>query len=152
MQKNIFPLTFVFALLTFFQVSAQTDSLRLKSSFESRYQAESIYVTLTGYRKNDKLYDIGAIGGKMKNEFTASPDAIPIFEKYQRQRKWTLLFSGIQLATEITALTTKNKSLRTGLLIGAGATSIVIIPLFLASNKNLSKAVWIRNRDVLNKP
>lgn len=107
-------------------------------------------MTLTGYMKNDKLYDIGATGGKMKKEFTASPDAIPIFKKYQRQRKWTLLFSGIQLATEITALTTKNKSLRTGLLIGGGATSVVIIPLFLASNKNLSKAVWIRNGAILN--
>ncbi|MEO6133490.1 MAG: hypothetical protein ABIQ02_16740 [Saprospiraceae bacterium] len=150
MKKSIPALFISIMVVSTYAVSAQSDTLDRESKADSKYTKEAIYLTMTGYVKNNKHYDIGVVGGKLKKELIISPEAIPTFEKYQRQRKWTLLFSGIQLAAEITALITKDKSLRTGLLIGAGATSVVIIPLFLSSNKNLSKAVWIRNGAVLN--
>ena len=117
---------------------------------QTRYEKETIYITMTGYMKNNKAYDIGLTGGKLKKEMMVSPEAVVVFEKFQHQRGWTYLFSGLQLAAEITSLTTKDKKLRTGMLIGAGVMSGIIIPLYIGSSKNLSKAVWIRNGAVLN--
>lgn len=79
-----------------------------------------------------------------------SPDAVIVFKKFQHQRNWLFLISGLELATSIAALTSKNKHLKTGMLISGAALSVISIPLYIGSVNNENKAVWLRNRDVLN--
>jgi hypothetical protein len=61
----------------------------------------------------------------------------------------TLVFAGLQLATQIAAFTSRDKSTRTGLFIGAGVISVVSVPIYIGSQKNLNHAIWIRNGAVL---
>ena len=129
-------------MFTFSTLNAQQDDT---------YNTETIYLTFSGFVKNNKPVGMGISGKELKKELMVSPDALIMFKKYQRKRNWTFVFSGLQLATEITALTTKNKSLKTGLLIGGGALSAFTIPLYIGSMNNINKAVWLRNRDVLKK-
>lgn len=136
-----------------FSLEAQlSDSTFNRSEVDLRDQTESIYLRFSTYIKDDKAYPIGIMGGGIKQEFAISPDAMGAFKAYQKQKKWSLVCTGIQLVTQIAAFTTKDKSLRTGLLIGAGAVSVINVPLYIGSNNNLSRAVWIRNRDVLKHP
>ena len=134
-------LVLLLCLLTFNALNAQQDST---------YSTETIYLTFSGFVKNNKHVGMSISGKELKKELMVSPDALIMFKKYQRKRNWTFVFSGLQLATEITAFTTKNKSLKTGLLIGGGALSAFTIPLYIGSMNNINKAVWLRNRDVLN--
>ncbi|MGB4848250.1 MAG: hypothetical protein WBP41_10055 [Saprospiraceae bacterium] len=131
-------------------VSAQqNDSLPQTITPVSKYQAETIYLTFSGFIKNGKADDMGLSGGKLKKEMMISPDAVIVFKKFQHQRNWLFLISGLELATSITALTSKNKSLKTGMLISGAALSVISIPLYIGSINNENKAVWLRNRDVL---
>ena len=123
----------------------------LKAQQDTTYNTETIYLTFSGFVKNNKQVGMGLSGKELKQELMVSPDALIMFKKYQHKRNWTFVFSGLQLATEIVALTTKNKSLKTGLLIGGGALSAFTIPLYIGSMTNINKAVWLRNRDVLKK-
>ena len=113
------------------------------------YQSESIYLQLGTYTKNGLKYDIGIIGGRLKHEMLVSPEAMAVFKKYQKQKTWSLVCAGAQLVTQVAAFTTRDKSRRTALHISGGAISIVSIPLYFGSYKNLNKAVWIRNGAVL---
>ncbi len=127
----------------------QNDSLVSKDSLSLRYKAETIHLRFATYVKDDSVYNIGIVGEVLKHEMVISPAAMEVYKKYQKQKRWTFAFAAAQLALEVAAFTTKNKSRRTGLFIGAGAVSIVTIPLFFGSTKNLNKAVWIRNGEVL---
>jgi hypothetical protein len=132
-------------------VSAQhNDSIPQSPVSVSKYQTETIYLTFSGFIKNGKADDMGLSGGKLKKEMMVSPDALIVFKKFQHQRNWIFLFSGLQLATSIAALTTKNKHLKTGMLISGAGLSVISIPLYIGSINNENKAVWLRNRDVLS--
>ena len=132
-------------------LSAQQDTSEInKDSLALKYKTETIYMQLSTYTKNNQKYDIGMTGGGMKNEMMLSPDAMPYFKKYQKQKIWTLVCTGIQVVMEVAAFTTHDKSRRTALHIGGGVVSLVTIPLYFGSYKNLNKAVWIRNGDVLS--
>jgi hypothetical protein len=128
----------------------QKDSIPQTSAPLSKYQAETIYLTFSGFIKNGKADEMGLSGGKLKKEMMVSPDALIVFRKFQHQRNWIFLFSGLQLATSIAAFTTKNKSTKTGMLISGAALSVISIPLYIGSVNNENKAVWLRNRDVLS--
>lgn len=149
--KLIQPLLALILIALTAPVSAQqNDSLFQSKTPTSKYQAETIYLTFTGFVKNGKAEEMGLTGGKLKKEMMVSPDAVIVFSKFQRQRNWIFLLSGLQLATSITALTTKNKSLKTGMLVSGAALSVISIPLYIGSVNNENKAVWLRNRDVLS--
>ncbi len=141
-------------VLVFIAVSTvraqQNDSIPQAVAPVSKYQAETIYLTFSGFVKNGKADDMGLTGGKLKKEMMVSPDALIVFRKFQKQRNWIYLLSGLQLATSISALTTKNKSMKTGMLISGAALSVISIPLYIGSVNNENKAVWLRNRDVLS--
>jgi hypothetical protein len=143
-------LLILLAVIAINTVSAQqNDSIPQTSAPISKYQAETIYLTFSGFIKNGKADDMGLSGGKLKKEMMVSPDALVVFRKFQHQRNWIFLFSGLQLGTSIYALTTKNKSMKTGMLISGAALSVISIPLYIGSVNNENKAVWLRNRDVL---
>ena len=129
---------------------AQLNDLHFNgTSLPSNYQTETIYLRFSTYVKDSQVYQIGIIGEILKHDMMLSPDAMIVFKKYQRQKKWSLVCAGVQLATQVAAFSTRDKSWRTGLLIGSGAVAVVSIPLYIGSQRNLNKAVWIRNRDVL---
>jgi hypothetical protein len=141
---------FLIILMVLSGITAQqNDTLQVGASRADAYQAETIFLGFSRYEKNKQLYDIGIFGEGLKNEMTGSPDAMVLFKKYQRQKRWSLVITGLQLATQIAAFTSHNKSRRTGLHISGAGLSIVAVPLFIGSTKNLNKAIWIRNGDVL---
>ncbi len=127
----------------------QNDSIPQALAPVSKYETETIYLTFSGFVKNGKADDMGLSGGKLKKEMLVSPDALIVFSKFQHQRNWLFLLSGLQLGTSIAALATKNKSLKTSMLISGAALSVISIPLYIGSVNNENKAVWLRNRDVL---
>lgn len=148
---KIIQLILLLILITIGTLCAQqNDSLPQTITPLSKYQAETIYLTFSGFIKNGKADDMGLSGGKLKKEMMVSPDALIVFKKFQHQRNWLFLFSGLQLGTSIAALTTKNKSMKTGMLISGAALSVISIPLYIGSVNNENKAVWLRNRDVLS--
>jgi hypothetical protein len=141
--------------LSLFNISliAQQDSVRFSNDYmHSKYQNETIYLQLNTYTKDNKAHDLGMFGGGLTNEMKVSPDAMVIFKKYQKQKVWSFVCAGLQMATEIAAFSTPNRSRRTALQIGGGVISIVSVPLYFGSTKNLNKAVWIRNEKVLKWP
>ncbi|MGB3081241.1 MAG: hypothetical protein WBB31_19315 [Saprospiraceae bacterium] len=142
---------FFFSLFIFnnSMTAQKNDTITMHISPVSKYQAETIYLTFSGFVKNGKADDMGLSGGKLKKEMMISPDAVIVFTKFQHQRNWLFLLSGLELATSITALTAKNKSLKTGMLISGAALSVISIPLYIGSINNENRAVWLRNRDVL---
>lgn len=127
----------------------QNDSLEHTTSVSNAYQTETIYLRFSTFEKNKELYEIGIFGEGLKQEMSISPDAMAVFKKYQKQKRWSAVCAGLQLVTQIAAFTTRDKSQRTGLHIGGAGISIVAVPLFIGSTKNLNKAVWIRNGEVL---
>jgi hypothetical protein len=148
-QLKYFPLLLILAL-DFTGIQAQqNDSLQVGTSWADTYQAETIFLRFSHYEKNNQLYEIGIFGEGIKLEMAGSPDAMVFFKKYQRQKRWSLVCAGLQLATQIAAFTSNNKSRRTGLHIAGAGVSIVAVPLFIGSNINLNKAIWIRNGEVM---
>ena len=115
----------------------------------SNYQSETIHLRFATYVKNNERFDLGLVGEGLKHEMMVSPEAMAVFNQYQKQRRWTLVCAGLQLATQIAAFTTRDKSTRTGLFIGAGVISVVSVPIYIGSQKNLNHAIWIRNGAVL---
>lgn len=150
-MKHLKYLTLLLILaLNYSGITAQqNDSLQFGTPWVDTYQAETIFLRFSHYEKNNQLYEIGIFGEGLKSEMAASPDAMVFFKKYQRQKRWSLVCAGLQLATQIAAFTSNNKSRRTGLHIGGAGVSIVAVPLFIGSNINLNKAIWIRNGEVL---
>jgi hypothetical protein len=115
----------------------------------SNYQSETIHLRFATYVKNNERFDLGLVGEGLKHEMMVSAEAIAVFNQYQKQRRWTLVFAGLQLATQIAAFTSRDKSTRTGLFIGAGVISVISVPIYIGSQKNLNHAIWIRNGAVL---
>ncbi len=150
LKEPLFRLPFLFLTLTCTSLAAQQNDLHLSdTSLTSKYERETIYLRFSTYVKDNEAYEIGIIGEVIKHDMMVSPDAMIEFKKYQKQRKWSLVLAGLQLVTQVAAYSTRDKSWRRGLLIGSGAVAIVSIPFYIGSQRNLNKAVWIRNRDVL---
>ncbi len=114
-----------------------------------KYEKETIYMQAGKYAKNDHLYSPGFLGKNLKQEMTISPDALDVFEKYQKSIKWGIALSSLALISAVVSLSIKDKSVSTGLFGITTAAVIVNYPLARSSTKNFNKAIWLRNRDVL---
>jgi hypothetical protein len=148
-KPKFFSLQLCFILSSHFIWAQQNNSLVSKDSLSLQYKTETIHLRFATYVKNDSAFNIGFVGEGLKHEMMISLEAMEVYKKYQKQKRWSLVCTAAQLGLEVAGLTTKNKSQRTGLFIGAAAVSIVTVPLFIGSTKNLNKAVWIRNGEVL---
>jgi hypothetical protein len=69
----------------------QNDSLVSKASWNLRYQTETIHLRFATYVKNDSVYNIGIVGEVLKHEMVISPEAMEVYKKYQKQKRWTLV-------------------------------------------------------------
>lgn len=114
-----------------------------------KYEKETIYIQSGKYVKNDHIYSPGFIGKNLMQEMTISPDALEVFEKYQKSSKWTIALSSLAIISAVVSLSIKDKSLSSGLFGITAAAIIVSYPLSRRSSKNFNKAIWLRNRDVL---
>ncbi|MEO6347320.1 MAG: hypothetical protein ABIO60_05355 [Aquaticitalea sp.] len=144
-NSNLFLFSCSTLFLLFLPPTAQGQNINEK------YLAESIY--LKGnykYVKNGVTYRIGFLGQKLKKEMTVSPNAVMEFKKYDQKRKAVLIMSSVALALYGTGLLMDKESTQTGLFIGGLGLSLVSIPLSSSSEKNLQKAIWIRNGDILH--
>lgn len=118
------------------------------------YERETIYFKGTSYVKNNQSYPIGFMYGKMKKDMRVSPEGFALFQKSQKQKRWAFALSTAAMAAAIVAFSDLNnrnvdEGLRYGLLGGSMALSFTSLPFSTASSRNLHKAVWIRNGDVL---
>jgi|GEM_PF-3294038 len=120
-------------------------------SLAAKYNAEAIYLRYSTYTKNNEVYRIGVLGGGLKHEFDSSPDAMTLFKKYQRQRRWSLVCSALQVTAAAVAFSTRDRGRRSTFQISGAAISIVAVPLYIGSYNNLNKAVWFRNGAIMTK-
>ena len=150
MKTFLYLLPVLFPTMFTSFITAQDNDFHFsETALPGKYQTETIYLRFNKFGKNGQWQDIGIVGEGLKPEMVISPDAMTIFKKYQRQKRWSLVCAGLQIVTEVAALTTGNKAKRTGLHIGGVGISLIAVPIYIGSYQNLNKSVWIRNGDVL---
>ncbi|HLF65667.1 MAG TPA: hypothetical protein VI603_18035 [Saprospiraceae bacterium] len=121
----------------------------LSGQFNETYRTETIYLRLNTYVKNEQVYTIGFMGGNLRREMEISREAMVTYKRYQRQRMLGTILSGAGLVAEIAALSTNSTQMRDGLIIGGLACALISLPFSINADRNLNRAVWIRNGDVL---
>ncbi len=153
---------FVFALLHFIIFTSISGQNTL--SLKEKYAKESIYLQ-TGffsgmqYVKNGVSHHIGFFNSHLKDEMKISKDAFAEYKNFSKNKKTGIILGltgsamiiGGVLYTVYGIKNNKEKSSKIGSIILLTG----YIPLlsssyfFYQSNNNLHKAVWIRNRDLL---
>jgi hypothetical protein len=132
--------------ITIAGVGAQPPEVVVPSmSMMAKYNSEAIYLRYSTYTKNNEVFRLGVMGGGLKNEFNASPEAMLLFKKYQKQKRWSMVCSVLEVTAGVIAFSSRDRSRRTTFQITGGAISIIAVPLFIGSYNNLNKAVWFRN-------
>ncbi len=124
-------------------------NISFAQSAYSTYKMQSIYLKGSKFVKNDVAYPIGLLGGKLAPEMQVSEHATAEWQKFKKVRNWGIATSLAGLGLAVSALATENNDLRAGLLLGGLTLSLVSLPLSLKSSNQLQKAVWTRNRDIL---
>lgn len=140
MKSIILTLTSLFI----FQASHAQDAYKT-------FKMESIYLHGNKFVKNDIKYPVGIFSSNLANEMEVSPHAVAEWKKYKSFRNWSFITSIVGLGLTLRALTLPldKKNLRTGLLIGGFGLTIASIPISVKSSNQLQKAIWTRNRDIL---
>lgn len=138
MKINFLVLTILFT----FQLTYAQDAFKV-------YKMESIYLEGGKFVKNDVKYPVGLFSHKLGKEMNVSPHAVAEWKQYKNFRNWGFVTSLVGLGLTLSSLTTDNQELQTGLLLSGLTMSIVSIPLSIKANNQLQKAVWTRNRDIL---
>lgn len=119
--------------------------LLLSAQDTLQYSKESIYLSGSYFIKNYQQYPLK----ELKAEIAKSPDAMFYYNKMLKQRRTALIINAISAASIVTGIFIVNdQGLRNGLIFG-GLPLIVISDFFSdPAQKNLNKAIWLRNRDV----
>jgi hypothetical protein len=122
----------------------------LNAQDTSKYESQTIYMQKLKYVKDGHLYRMGFIGNKLKQEMLISPDALKLFEKYQKKQKWgnamTLLMVGAGI---ISFSAERGSTLSNGAFISMGVFALAGITITYGADDYFNKAIWLRNRDVL---
>ena len=121
----------------------------LNAQVTEKYESQTIYLQSGGYVKDGKKYHLGFFGEKLKKEMEVSPEAMIIYEKFQKQHRRDLILAGVIITAGFSALLVHDRGLKNGLLLGGAAIPLVTIPFGNSAGNNFQKAIWIRNRDVL---
>jgi hypothetical protein len=150
-------LLFLFVLLTsmIFTTSLTAQELSV-NQLKEKYERETILrLTQSRYMKNGEKKRIGTFGKRISEEFdfNITPEGTKYFSKFQTQnRNGFVLFTAGYLGL-FTAMVTAPVNpgvaltlLGGNLIIGTASTILLI-----KANKNLNRAIWYRNRDVLLK-
>jgi hypothetical protein len=136
-------LMIIFVPLFFSNVKAQSAS--------DKYQTESIYLKGSKYVKNGVEHTITSWNGDLKKEMEISPFAAVEYEKFQKTRKIGFILSTVGiLALGSSLFVDNNDGAQNIMQLGGIGLILVSIPIKSKANKNLQKAVWLRNSAVLN--
>lgn len=148
-------LFFCFLILTVgahYGQGQQTDSL-----FCEKYEQEAILMNgnTNKYIKNNERKRIGIFGLRLQREFTmASPESKAEYAKYCRRRKAgsALMITGGVVLLSITAVAPVVLFPIYAVTLVTGVGTYLGGALCLNnSRRNLDKAIWLRNKDVLVK-
>jgi hypothetical protein len=121
---------------------AQTDSV----SFFKKYELETIYLGGNGYIKNNQSFKLR----NLSNEFNFTAQGLKGYQAYRADRKKFIVTYSIGLGLLIGGLIYENNKQTSNLLVPASFVPITFSLHFAIRSQNrLSKAIWIRNRDVL---
>lgn len=143
LKRNLFALFILLSVFSFSVCQSQT--------VLEKYDKETIYLsTYHNYIKNGESYWIGFFGERLKKEMEVSPNAVIEYKKFSNKRNVSLALVGVGMAAMIGGLVNYDENdPNNGLLVG-GYVSVLGGSIFaLSSQRHRSKAIWIRNRDVL---
>ncbi len=144
-QKSLLILFFCISINAVAQIH-NTDSLK------------SIYTNQSIYRDGYKIMKGGEMLStkQLSKEFSMSNLGMAQYEKAMKDKKKSTIFSAISLSIGVSNLAilvfSKNDRLSTGLLAGQVAFGIVGSRFRYLSTKNLDRAIWQRNKDLLFPP
>lgn len=131
-----------FLLIARSSAMAQTDSV----SFFKKYELETIYLSGNGYIKNNQSFKLR----NLKSEFNFTVQGLEGYQAYRADNKKFIVTYSIGLGLLLSGLTYQSNKQTSNLLIIASAVPIAFSLHFsIRSQNRLSKAIWIRNRDVL---
>ena len=119
-------------------------------SLKARYDNELLH-SYNGYMSKGQNGERIRFG-ELTNEFRPSPEGFKLYEEAKRHRTTGIVFASAALACIFSGAVIEhngNRGLATGLLIGGLSFDIVSIVSSVKAQKKFSRAVWIRNRDVL---
>ena len=109
------------------------------------YSKESIYLSGSQFIKNNQRYPFK----ELKTEMQISPDAIIYYNKMLKQRRTSLIITTISAAAFTSALFLVNdQDVRNALYLGSIVGAVTSVFFSDPAEKNLHKAIWLRNRDV----
>jgi hypothetical protein len=121
---------------------AQTDSM----SFFKKYELETIYLNNNGYIKNNQSFKLR----NLKNEFNFTVQGLEGYQAYRADNKKFIVTYSIGLGMLLSGLAYQGNKQTSNLLVFASVVPIAFSLHFsIRSQNRLSKAIWIRNRDVL---
>jgi hypothetical protein len=121
-----------------------------------RYESETIYTVYNQYYKGGEKHRMGFYGRRMKHEFEISPEALQSFQKYRRQALTGHWIAVAGIVANTSALIFINEEQQPGLFWAIYAPTLAVgitgLAIELGAQKHLSRAIWLRNRDVLLSP
>ncbi|MEM9916711.1 MAG: hypothetical protein AAF990_01370 [Bacteroidota bacterium] len=117
---------------------------------KAQYERETIYLNLSKYYKNGEEFKRGGLVAKnLKLELAKSEAAMKSYRQFKANRVAGLIFSLTGLGMALTAPALDNTSLQGAFLGGGLVLSIFSLPFSGRAERNLQKAVWEHNRDIL---
>lgn len=132
----------LFLLMIQSSAIAQSDSV----SFFKKYELETIYLSGNGYIKNNQSFKLR----NLSNEFNFTLQGLKFYQGYKADNKKALVAYTLGLGLLLGGLAYSGDQINPNVLL---LTSVVPIGFSLhfsiRSQNRLSKAIWIRNRDVL---
>jgi hypothetical protein len=120
------------------------DSLKLK------YERETVYIKMGKYIKNGVKTPIGFWGSALEKEFKFSNDGQKEYQLYRKRVITGFLIMTAGYAVGILGPSLGGDKINTSIPLAAGFGLICIsIPITINGSNHLTKAIWLRNRDVL---
>ncbi len=152
-------------LIVYFLIFSIT-YINSQNTIKKNYEKEAIYLRMgfwgQKYIKNGKSYPIRIFNDKLDNEMKISRTAYKEYKKYKINKKiilaGNLIGLGLAVYGEYNAIKLLSKNqwdeklfnkFTNFTLIGMGTIMITIPFQYFAYNR-LQKAIWLRNRDILN--
>ncbi|MEO1261421.1 MAG: hypothetical protein AAFZ15_21640 [Bacteroidota bacterium] len=116
-----------------------------------KYEQNSIYISGNKYIKNGVKYPLGLFYGKLEKEMDVSPAAQLEWKTYQKNKNtfWPLYIAGISSFLAGALIYHENENAGIALSATGAASLLVSFPFAINMQKSASKAVWVRNRDIL---
>ena len=144
-MKRASQIVTLFLLMIQSSAMAQTDSI----SFFKKYELETIYLSGNGYIKNNQSFKLR----NLSNEFNFTAQGLEAYRGYQADRKKFIVTYSIGLGLFFGGLLYSRDQFNPNVVLATSMASLVPLSFSfhfaIRSQNRLSKAIWIRNRDVL---